>query len=430
MVSREDIDLDSTAVLAFDDGERVPCDRFIMRSLCGVLNRLMEDAATASDERGRTVIPVPGRPSAPFWVAVDVLHGGRVTWKLDLDEVLRVTECMAYLECNVHDNGLDSRLWQLVRQSELAHLLPHVPRLLRSLVTAGVTARRLIQLRPAWTDFRRDVLGALPPGELDGVLVDSLVAYAPNYFPPHLVMEWALGACMHMGEARAQRLASQHGVMCHPCEVPLVLRKLVDLYETRGEWSRSTAGLLRSLLASIDKYDIAPAAAARAHGSVIKFHDVPMASVCLLVDVGRPPGRGVRVTKWLTVDLRPGGFDVRFQPRKIDDLSADCTELQLRVMCSPCSDSGWPEPAEAWYVFDDIGGPDDEDDDRYALSRAARVMGDAAGVRAALHGRGTRRLRLDFFFGRVSVLDNPFDPTSATRSAITFLLADSTVGQQ
>lgn len=424
MVSREDIDSDSTAVLAFDDGQRVPCDRFIMRSLCGVLARLLEDAQPASDVRGRTLIPVPGRPSAPFWVAVDVLHGGRLAWKLGLDEVLRVTECMAYLECNVHDNALDSRLWQLVRQSELAHLLPHVPRLLRSLVTAGVAARRLIQLRPLWADFRRDVLDALAPGELDGVLIDSLVAYAPNYFPPHLVLEWALGACLHMGEARAQRLASQHSVMCHPCEVPLVLRTLVDLYETRGDWCRSAGGLLRSVLTSIDKYDIAPLAAARAHGSVIKFHDVPMASVCLLMDAGRPPARGVRVTRWLTVTLRPHGLEARFRPRKIDDLSVNCSALQLRVMCAACGESSSTEPTEAWYLFDDIGGPDD--DDQYTLSHASRVLGDAAGVCEALQGRGPRRLRLDFFFGRVSVLDNPFDPTSATRSAITFLLSDST----
>lgn len=423
-VTRDDIDRDSTALLAFDDGQRVPCDRFIMRSLCGVLDRLLEDAQPSSDARGRTLIPVPGRPSAPFWVAVDVLHGARVSWQLDLDEVLRVTECMAYLECNVHDNALDSRLWQLVRDSELARLLPHVPRLLRSLVTAGVTARRLIQLCPLWTTFREDVLDALAPEDLDGVLIDSLVAYAPNYFPPHLVLEWALGACLHVGEARAQRLASQHGVMCHPCEIPVVLRKLVDLYERHVDWSRPAGGLLRSLLTSIDKYDIAPATAAKAHGSVIKFHDVPMASACLLLDAGRAPARGVRVTHWLSVTLRPHGLEVRFRPRRIDELSASCTELQLRVMCASCGESS-PPPAEAWYVFEDIGGPDD-DDDQYTLSRASRVLGDAAAVSGALRGRGPRRLRLDFFFGRVSVLDNPFDPTSATRSAITFLLSDST----
>lgn len=418
MASREDIDRDSTAVLAFDDGVRVPCDRFIVRSLCGVVRRLLEDASPDTDERGRVIIPVPGRPSAPFWLAMDMLHGAAGAWTLDLDQVVHVGECMAYLEVTVHDNALDSRLWQLLRQADLERVLPHVPRLLRSLVTAGVAARRLIQLRPRWVDFRRDVLDALAPQDLDTCLVDALVAYAPNFFPPHLVLEWALGACLHLTETHAQRLASQHGVMCHPCELPVILRKLVDLYEARRSWCRSTAGLVRSLLTAIDKYDVAPLAASKVHGSVIKFHDVPMASVCLVVDAGRPP-RCVRVTRWLALTLGLDAFEVRFRPRKIDELSATCTALQLRVMCGP---------AEVWYVYDDVDDPDlAPADGQYSLSHASHALGDVTGVWDALRSRGAKRLRLDFFFGATSVLDNPFDPTSATRSAITFLLTNTTL---
>lgn len=422
MVTRVDVERDATAVLAFDDGQRVPCNRFIVRSVCGVIRRLLEDAEPSVDTLGRIVIPVPGQPSDPFWLAMDLLHGVRVTWTLELDEVLRVSEAMRYLEVTVHDNSLDSRLWQLIRQhADMASVLPHVPRMLRSVVTAGVAMRHLIQLRPLWAEFRREVLDALAPSEVDGTLVDAVVAYAPNFFPPHLVLEWALGACAHLSEAHAQRLASQHGVMCHPCEIPVVLRKLVHLYETHPGWSRATGNLMRSMLISIDKYDIAPVSVSRAHGTVIKFHDVPMASVCLLVDAGHPPARPVRVARWLSVTLTT--FGISLKPRKIDELSATCTDLQLRIMVAPTS--GIETCAEAWYLFDGIGD-DDEPQAAHALSHASRVVGDVAGVMAALRGRGGRRLRLDFFFGSTSILHNPLDPTSSTRSAITFLLANST----
>lgn len=396
---RADIAADSTAVLAFDDGTRIPCVRFIMRAFSDVVSRLLGDGvATATDELHRTVIPVPGQEAAPYWAAVDLVHGVGVVSALDLPGVVAASACMAYLGVTVHDAALELRLWQLLRAAPLPQLLPHAPRLLRTAVTAAFAARRLVQLCPMWEGFRERVLAALEPSA-DGVLVDAIVAHTPNFFPPHLVVDWALSACPHLTQSHALRLASQHCSMYHPCDVPLVLRRMVAVFAARG-WCAHTAQFMRGMTVSLEKYDSAPTASFSAHGSVIKFHDSPTASVCLAIEPGALP-RAVRATAWLRVSLaHDGRFDISFLPRKIDTLSAACTSVQLRVMCySPTTGA----VSEVWYLFDGVG------DDRYTLNDARAVMGSPGHVSRALQRRGAKVVRFDFFFGTASVLDAPFD---------------------
>lgn len=416
-ITRNDIASDATAVLQFDDGTRIPCDRFIMRAFSGVISRLLADAVpTATDEHRRTVIPVPGQESHPFWTAVDLVHGVGVVSDMDLAGVTAAMGCMAYLNVTVHDVALDLRLWQLLRAEPLPQLLPYAPRLLRSAVVAASVARRLVQLCPAWEDFRRTVLAALEP-YADGVLVDAVVAHAPNFFPAHLVVDWALSACPHLTQPHALRIATQHCSMYHPCDAPLVLRRLVALFDANG-WCPDTARFMRGMAVSMEKYDSAPTAAFMVHGSVLRFHDSPTASVCLSIEPGSPP-RAVRVTRWLRVDIfRDGRFDISFVPRKIDTLSAACTRLQLRVMCyGPTAGGAAPE---AWYLFDGIGDGEQElDGDRYTLGHARSVIGAPAAVARALQRCGAKRMRCDFFFGAASVLDAPFDvPLDAPLDAL------------
>lgn len=437
VVTREAIERDATAVLAFDDGTRIPVDRFIVRTFCGVLGRLLADssppvrdagavgkaavatAACAVDEHGRTVLPMPAQDPGPYWLAVDLLHGARLPWQLALGETVGVMRCLEFLGTTSYDVQLESRLWVLLADGEpLSALLEHAPRLLRNTAVAPCLVRRLIQLRWAWRDFRRDVLEPLRPCA-DAAVVGAMMQYAPNFFPPALVLDWCLAACPHLTHDLALRLASLHGVMYHPAEVRSVLRRLAELVDARG-WDSAapvravpnlhgTPGLLAPLLrmatAALDKYDCVPWPAAKVHGSQVKFHDVAAASVCVALEpVSRPPRR-VKLAPWLHMAADEArGRQLRFRPRAIDSTSAACTGVQLRVMAFDHADQLRADTvAEAWFLFD-VG-----DDAWLDLDSATHERGDVALLRDMLRAASARQLRLDFFFGQCSVLDTPFD---------------------
>lgn len=407
-MSRAMVEEDSTAVLAFDDGTRIPADRFLLRSFCGVIRRLMEDSTCDLDDRGRTVVPIPSQSPDPYWVAVDVLHGVAGIWGLDLPQTLGTTACMEYLGVTAHDAALNMRLWYLVKDGDLEAILPHAPRLLRDPTVSAVAMRRLIQLRPVWTDFRDDVLVGLRDPDLH--VLAAVASYAPNFFPPALVVCWALDAAPRtLTQDVALRLMSQHGVMYHPNEVPVVLRKMMEQAEARG-WDASFAPFLRNLVSSVDVFDAVPGGTARVRGTVVKFHDIPIASVAVTVDGPRCPSVA-RLTPWLkTCFDAEGRLDVRFKPRAIDTLSRFAAKVQLRVMAFDRKNFDG-QCAEAWYVFDVLA-----QDVELGLTDATTVLGWPASLSSMMRAGQARQVRLDFFFGAHSVLDNPFDPTSAMRS--------------
>lgn len=420
--SRQAIEADSTAVLAFGDGTTVPCDRYIMRAFCGVINRLLDSEVTCErDDRGRTVLPVPGQEAAPFWTAVDVLHGVRGAWHLGLEEVVATLRCMEFLGVTTHDSALEGRLWALRSSAPLEGLMEHAPRLLRNKGACASVLRRLIKLRPMWADFLRDVLHPLEP-YADARMITTIMLLAPNFFPPSLIVDWALRACPNLSQHKALHLASMHGVMYHPCEVPSVLRRVAELVEQRG-WDEGApleggglAPLLRMTLASLEKYDAMPWAAQKVHGSQVKYHDVQAASVCLVLEPGRLPRHVLKMAPWLRVHVDHAGGDavgVHVKPRSIDPASAACTSLQLRLMCFDSTDAPRASASgEVWYMFEGIGGGGAGQEWR-TLDQADRVLGDVGPVEGMVRARTARLLRLDFFFGSKNMVEHPFDTVLA-----------------
>lgn len=424
MAPADAIDLDSTAVLAFDDGTRLPCDRFIMRLFCSVVKSVLETVDCATDERRRTVVPIPGQGPAPFRVALEVLHGTRSAWDLGLDEVVGAARCMEFLGSTAHDTSLDARLWCLIKDGELADMAEHLPRLLRAPLMAALVVRRLIQLRPLWLEFYVDVLQFLRPCA-DRQVVDAIVAYASNFFPPALVVDWALDALM---TARAGEpppvdailaAASLHGVMCHPIEMSAILRRVARLGQACA-WPGALPAFLKNAVASLENFQALPWSPTKSPGTIIKFHDVPTVSVCVALE--RLPSAPVRVTPWLKLCFhQDGGMEVAFKPSRMDDdVPRRCRTVQLRVMCTDRADYPQGLVAEAWHLFDarsHVAALADGDGDTYTLPHATATMGDMADVARLLRLRAARNLRLDFFYGAVSVLDNPFDPSVSTRGA-------------
>ena len=403
---RSTVDADSTAVLAFDDGTRIPCDRYILRFACPVIRMLLEDCPTtcAVDERGRTIIPVPAHPSGPFWDTVDVLHGCRAVCAMDVARLVEVSACLDFLGAAApYRSAIDSQLWLLVKDAPFEAVVPHAARFLANPSLAPLAVKLLIRHRPLWADFRRDVLGVL--GRLHHAGTDALssvVHYAPNFFPPALVVCWALEE-LH-GDAAPDavtRMASHHAVMYHPCEVACVARAVS---RRLARAAPGTSKLLRMLVTASTTYESVPCSPTP-RGSVLMYTDSPAASVSLVFEPAHLLPVRMRAARWvklgfgrLTRDLTVG-----FRPLKMDAAAAACTGMQLRVLAMDDAGNG-AGIAEAWYVFavDDPGR-------EHTLADAHCTLGDPEGAAGMARSGRLRQLRLDFFYAASSVLDHPFD---------------------
>ena len=403
------VDVDSTAVLAFDDGALIPCDRYLLRCYSEVVRRLLDDAVCVTDHRGRSVVPMPTQPSAAYWPAIDVLHGHADPREMDVDAVNATIECMDFLGVTAFDKIMAGRLWALMDDRSVEVIVTNAPRLLRNAALAPHVCKRLITLRSAWGAFRRDVLERLEP-HADHAVVQAIVTYVPNFFPPALVATWALSACKHPSPDTALWIAAQHGVMYHPREAPPVLKHLRAMFRGRG-WNPGVSGLADMALASAETFDVAPWTEQHVHGSVIRFSDALHVSACVMCPTGKLPRR-MKVAEWMTlVALRDGRIDVRFTPSHEDFSEAEAS-LQLRIMCFDRQDITEARCAESWHCYSNMSQVIDDDED-YNLAHATRVQGDHEGVIGMVAAGTARVLRFDFFFRPDSVLADPFDETKS-----------------
>lgn len=397
------IDADSTAVLAFDDGARVPCDRFIMRMFCDVVRTMLQNVLCDLDARGRCILPMPMQPSAPYWLAVEVLHGIRSEWSLSYSEVTSVLPCMEFLGATAQEAALETRLWALLHAAPLEELLPHAARLLRNPVVGPATVRRLVKLKPLWLDFYIDVLLTFG-GDVDPTLVNTVVKHASLFFPPFLVANWAVTATMKsrqgVKDADLIRVVSQRGAFSHPRESAVLMRRLGDAL-TEPE----LAGFVKHMATSMDRYDALPWSANLVHGSMLTVAGKHgLTSMCLMLEGLRLPP-SVKLTPWFKVTFcSDGRFDVVFSPRRMDPTTKS---VQLRIMCLDSSDPLRGACGESWHAFD---VPSVVEPAPYSLTHAtSSTPGGLSGIFHLLRLNPARILRFDFFHRAFNVLDCPFD---------------------
>lgn len=402
---RRVVDMDSTAVLAFDDGARIPCDRYLLRCYSPLVRRVLDDTVCLSDHRSRTVVPLPLQASSPYWKAVDVLHGHADPRDMDLACVIATSRCMDFLDVTAFGRAMDARLWALMDDQPVEVVVEHAPRLLRNPALAPHVCKRLITMRITWEDFLRDVLEQLE-AHADHDIVRTIVTYVPNFFPPVLVAAWALSACNDPTPDTALWIASQHGVMYHPCEAAPVMKQVRTLFRGR-DWNPGVSGLADMAIASAETFDLAPWSEDKAHGTVIRYSDAQHVSACVTCPTGKLPRR-MKIAEWMTlVTQRDGRIDVRFTPTH-DDFDGVDGSLQLRIMCFDRPDIARAECTESWHCYSNMSLLLDDDED-YTLAHATRVEGDHEAVVGMVASKRVRRLRFDFFFREDSVLEDPFE---------------------
>lgn len=384
LADRHAIDVDSTAVLAFDDGTRIPCDRFVMRCFSAVVRRLLEDVECVVDGRGRTVLPIPSQPSGPYWAAVDMLHGALTPWRPTPAQVVRLMECMEYLGVTVYDAALADQLWRLVQDASPQVMIEHAPRLLATSCAPAVV-RALVRKRPVWADFRAAVLATLQP---DARTCEAIVSHASHHFPAELLVGWALDACEGLTPDAALRLAALDG-RCHASTVGSVFSKVSRVFRERGwdDVSGAISGQAVMRLVSIAAF-VGSSPSGRPHGSIV--NTLECTSVCVSLD-GRLPSK-VRPAAWLAVSFcQDGRMDLCF-----DAAHLAAPHVDLRIMCFDDDDASEAGHAEAWYGVAITG-----QSEPYTLGHATPGAGDHAAVADMLRLRLVKQLRLDFFHGAI-----------------------------
>lgn len=397
-------------VLRVADSQEIPCVRFNMMAACDIVRFLIEDLgwdALPGDARGRKIVPIDAaiEPSCAI-LAVEVIHGIRAVSSLDKDETLMAIRGMDLLGCRACTPLLRARLWHWLRRAPLEELVPHIPALT---VDEGVQTqliRRLVVLKPFWHDFKIDVLQNV---ELDFDTAKVFLAHLVRFFPAAVVLDHVLHRLRQPTIANLLALCGEHGCYYHPGEVRDIMTSLQKtLSKTGGEEARGPLGLVKTVLGALGTYKTLPLSLCRAHGSVLLFDTTTSVLVKFDPDHTRPVY--IRASNWLrlAVDKEAGTIDCSFVLGRMDD-EGYATSVQVRLMCWTESakqdgdgeESRGQECSEAWYTFRGV--------DRgawTALSQHSAHTARGLDLPAAL--TDPRRMRLDFFFDVVNILDHPF----------------------
>lgn len=459
MVRRADVERESTAVLVCGapgtDPVRVGCVRLVMAAACSTVRDLLAAAGELelpSDERGRTLIHAPFGDVEAMRDAVDVLHGclpddvGALGTPAAVAAVMR---CMEYLGCTVYDTVLDARLWAQLALGPSPtppdDVAAYVPRLLRSGHAAAVVNRLLVE-RPLWADFSAHVLGRLEEAAgADPRLIDTLVEHTRGFFPPAFVACWGIRACRGVGVANRWRkavdVARRHGALYHPGEHRATLLAMLRVLRDQPDEGCPGLGgpglglgaggcvaaedIARMVVASTGRFTSLPtrgageAAPAAVHATVLNFSDIPVTSVCVALESGqgaRCLPSSARLSRWLTLRFLPwdqgvglaaphqpvGALDLSFVPARMSAAVHRCRRLQLRVLAVVDADAPGERCSEAWFLFHNVAPWH-----ALRLEDAYAMRGSGDDVDAELASGRVSQLRLDFFAGDVSVLDDP-----------------------
>lgn len=384
-------------VLRLPGGTDVPCVRYNMMASCEIVRFLAEDVVLDTDAAGRAVVPLPGVDEPSIRITVDLLHGIALVKDLSRDDTKGALQGMDVLGSRVLLPSLHSRLWHWMEHDTLADLLPFVPRLATEPGVQLPLMRRLVVLKPMWSEFRRDVLARLP---VDFELARVLLSHAIRCFPASTVLAAVVEQLQHPTADKVLALCGEHGSYYHPGEVEDVMTLLERTF-ARHALQSPALGLVKMTLGALGTHRTLPLAATKVHGTVLLF-EVPTTSVLLTFDTESTRPIFVRAASWLrlNVDRESGTMDISFVLGRIDENGS--RDLQLRVTCW-ANDHGTPDvSSEMWYSFSNVDAQG-----WTSLAQALACQGDGQAQVEAL--QTPRRMRLDFFYDtRHSALDRPF----------------------
>lgn len=161
------------AVLALDDGTRVPCSRFVMSRRCEVLRFIAEeDMPSERDANGRVVIPVPGMTADECNALVEVLHSDQNVENdqnvKNHDDARRVFNAARRLGVADVEATAAGAVWRSAFSvTQTLDVLPILLAGKTTTVSAESVLRAIVEEFPRWKDARRRVVAEVAR-HLDG----------------------------------------------------------------------------------------------------------------------------------------------------------------------------------------------------------------------------------------------------------------------
>lgn len=410
MVSHELVATCADAVLRASDGLDIPCSLFTCLAACSVIRHLHEGVTLDTTPCGKTVIPVPGVPSATLVRIVDVIHGVTLIRDLCLKDIVPVFDGVAVLGCETLEDALMDRLWHLVSEARSMKLLrAHADRLLRHPDYRMPAVRMALRLAPQWKAFRAAFLDSV---EMNVGVALFLGKVLVTFYPPPVVVRAIVDALPPASATQdtVLRLAGLRdaGACYHPAETEDLLDMLAN--EFRGNrWDPVLRDVFCTLLDAHRVYTVAPVSAATLFGSEIRYDGAR----CTSVFVRCPPDiRRMRRVAWLTpwlrteIDHTDGAMSMRIHTWRLHVMppSTPARGFQLRVFL--VADD---VVEDVWYVWDRVSFPAGATLD---LTNVSRIVGDpqdlCRAIRRAATGEGNvKSLRFDLFYEAYSALDEP-----------------------
>jgi hypothetical protein len=438
-----------------EDGQRIPCSKYLVLSSCKTLETLtlglsgvdITDDLDLSDEEVKEVcVPFP---SEPLRKALDVVHNTVDPLMLSLDEAESALRGMNYLDCPPHlldtvAHGMIMTLCTLSRPYHIhlrkvvsgieglydaqipvdsqsqAELLATVFRNAHLLFSSRKNMRALLKMFlqqfPTWCGFKHHILVPLSEslGGIPVVTACDMIGILMTTFPLCLLIP-------EMLDVIAQPLCEDHvaallgipgsGVYYHPGEMEIVIDKMETKLKASTEPSETSCcsssssswmQVLHNIKIGLQLYDAIPMNSMGITGSTLLFDHISMASVAIHCPLVLQTMLRLRAAPWLSIVLHPitGMLTVQLRLRRLDSVPRCATELQMRVvvMSSRVSAIG-----ELWYVFNMPAGPPLQ----LVSTQATHVYGDENTVKSILSSTSLRWIRIDIFFGAVSVLKYP-----------------------
>jgi hypothetical protein len=395
----------SDMVIACDDGVVIPCVRFSCVTSCSAIAHVVEDTLLDTDPKGRGIVPFPGVDSNVLGLALDIIHGIRNVEELSESDCVRALDGFGILGHELNKPAVLARLWGLSKNADLDLVMRHADELLHHDTVRTSVLRRLVVLRPVWSQFTTDVLSKLT---LDLSLAVWILRVLPAFFAAGPLFAFVIDRVpeTNLSLASIMKLvyAPESALHLHPGEVVDVMRAVMTKVRQCGLDS-GVSSMLSALVSASVMFDAVPYSANKVYGTTVMLDGFPCASLLLSVDTPICVAR--KMSPWLTMTVNKldGILDLCVAPCKLDDPGRFARNFDIRVTAYSKTDTRTtPATQEVWFEAKDV---DPNVQHRFSMANLGRpaLLGCKDAMRAAV--RESSKIRVDVFYAKACVLHKP-----------------------
>jgi hypothetical protein len=240
--------------------------------------------------------------------------------------------------------------------------------------------------------------------DLSIVVATSMVKFFPPATALSAIVDMLPRASMSPGILLKLAGIPGAGVYFHPRETVNLVSMLARYFGSK-KWDTNIESCFRTLMDAYRQYEAVPHQASGVNGSVFMYDGAPTSSVLLSVDRRLTKPQTVRVCPWLRVMITPstGHVHLWLRPHKVDEMARVATNFQVRLTAGHSLEL---DNVDVWYEWHNVNVMPHT---LLSVATVNRSTGSHDAFHEAMRSSSLKSLRLDVFYGPLSVLDNPLD---------------------